>query len=106
MFSRVITMHPKSGSATQLTKTIEDQVLPVLRKQEGFQNEISFLSPDTKDAIVISFWDRQEHADAYGRTAYPQVLQSVKSLLEDTPQVKNYDILNSTFQKTAVKAVI
>jgi quinol monooxygenase YgiN len=106
MFSRIVTMHPKSSSVTQLTKALEDQILPILRKQEGFQNEISFLSPDTKDAVVISFWDRQEHADAYARTAYPQVLQSIKNLLEDTPHVKNYDILSSTFQKVAVKAAI
>jgi len=106
MFSRILTMHPKSNSITKLTTALEEQVLPQLRKQEGFKDEIFFLSPDTKDAVVISFWDRKEQAEAYGRTAYPQVLQSVKDLLEETPQVKNYDIVSSTFIKTGVKATV
>ena len=101
MFSRILTMHPKPDSITQLTKTLEEQVLPQLRKQEGFKDEIFFLSPDTKDAVVISFWDRKESAEAYNRTAYPQVLQSVKDLLEGSPLVKTYDIVSSTFFKTA-----
>ena len=101
MFSRILTMHPKSNCITQLTKTLEEQVLPQLRKQEGFKDEIFFLSPDTKDAVVISFWDRKENAETYNRTAYPQALQSVKDFLEESPQVKTYDIVSSTFFKTA-----
>ena len=106
MFSRILTMHPKTSSITQLTTTLEQQVLPELRKQEGFKDEIFFLSPDTKDAVVITFWDRKENAESYNRTAYPQMLQTVKDLLEEAPQVKTYDIVSSTFAKTAVKATV
>jgi hypothetical protein len=64
------------------------------------------VSQDTKKTIVISFWGRQEQADKYGSTAFPKILETVKHLLEETPIVKNYDVLSSTFYKTAVKATV
>jgi quinol monooxygenase YgiN len=106
MFSRILTMHPKPNSITHLTKALEEQVVPQLRKQEGFMDEICFVSPDAKDAFVITFWDRKEHAEAYGRTAFPQVLQVVKNFLEESPQTKAYDVVSSTFLNTVVKASV
>lgn len=106
MFSRIVTLRPKTNTVLQLTKALEEQVLPMLRKQDGFQDEICLISPDKNKAMVISFWGRKEQAEAYGRTAYPQVLETVKHLLEEAPVVKNYDILSSTFYKTAEKATI
>lgn len=106
MFSRIVTMRPKAGSSTKLTQMLEDQILPILRKQAGFKDEISLLSPDATKAIVVSFWDGKEQADAYGRTVYPQVLEMAKDLLEEDPIVKNFEVVSSTFYKTAVKATV
>jgi quinol monooxygenase YgiN len=106
MFSRIIKMHLKPNTAAQLTKTVEEQVLPLLRKQEGFKDEIFFLSPDGKDAVAISLWDRQANAESYSQKAYPQVAQLLTSLLEGTPQVKTYDVVSSTFHKIAAQVAV
>lgn len=106
MFSRIVTMRPKSDSSAKLTKTLEEQIMPILRKQAGFRDEIILLSPDSTKAVAVSFWDEKEKAEAYGRTAYPQVLEIVKDLLEENPSVKSFDVLSSTFNKTAVKATV
>ena len=104
MFSRIVTMRPKSDSITQLTKMLDEQILPLLRKQDGFRDEVCLLSSDTKKAVVISFWDREQQADAYGRTAYPKVLEMVDKYLDETPAVKTYNVFSSTFYKLAVAA--
>jgi quinol monooxygenase YgiN len=106
MFARIVTMRPKPNTVVQLTKVLEDQVLPTLRKQDGFQDEVCLISADTKKAVVISFWGRQEQADKYSVTAYPQILEAVKHLLEETPVAKSYEMLSSTFYKKADKATI
>lgn len=106
MVSRIVTLRPKVNTVLQLTKALEEQVLPVLRKQDGFQDEVCLISPDKHKAIVISFWGRQEQADAYARNAYPQVLETVRHLLEETPVVKKYDILSSTFYKAVEKVTV
>src|SRR5579871_4598896 len=104
MFSRIVTMHLKPNSGVQLTKTVEEHVLPLLRKQEGFKDAIFFVSPDGRDATAISMWDRKENAESYSAKTYPQVLQTLTSLYDGSPQVKTYDVISSTFHKIAAHA--
>jgi len=96
-------MHLKPNNVAELTKTVEERVLPLLRKQEGFKDELVFVSTDGSQVIAISLWDRKEHAESYGSKTYPQVLQTLGSLLEGTPQVKTYDVTNSTFHKVGAR---
>jgi len=42
-------------------------------------------------------WDEKENAEAYGRTAYPQVLKALAKVVEGTPQVQTSEVSNSTF---------
>jgi len=98
-------MHLKPNHVAQLTKNVEEQVLPLLRKQEGFKDEIFFTSPDGKEAIGISFWDRKESAEAYSQKTYPEVLQAMKNVLDGDPQVKTYDVATSTIYKVAAATV-
>jgi len=46
---------------------VETDVLPVLRKQNGFKDEITFLAGDRAEAVAISLWDRKENTDNYSR---------------------------------------
>jgi hypothetical protein len=103
MYARNVTLHLKANSAPEFTRTFETDVLPVLRKQNGFKDEITFLAPDGADAVAISLWDRKENADAYSRDTYPQVLKSLAQVVEGTPQVEAYEVANSTCHKIAAR---
>jgi hypothetical protein len=96
-------MHLKPKSANDFTRTLETDILPVLRKQAGFKDEISFVNADGTQALAISLWDRRENADAYSREAYPQVLNSLEKVIEGTPEVVGYEVSNSTFHKIAAR---
>jgi hypothetical protein len=76
----------------------------LLRKQNGFKDEITFLGEGGKDAVAISLWDRKESADAYSRDTYPQVLKGLATMVEGTPKVNAYEVANSTFHKIAAHA--
>lgn len=101
MYARNVTMHLKANTAVDFTKTLERDVLPLLRKQNGFKDEISFVAADRSEAVAISLWDRKEDADTYSRDTYPKVLQSLTKVLEGTPKVEAYEVSNSTFHKIA-----
>jgi hypothetical protein len=103
MYARNVTLHLKANSAPEFTRTFETDVLPMLRKQNGFKDEITFLAPDGADAVAISLWDRKENADAYSRDTYPQVLKRLAQVVEGTPQVENYEVANSTCHKIAAR---
>jgi len=103
MFARSISFRLKPDSTAAFTKLIEDEVLPLLRKQKGFQDEITLFVPGGRDAVGISLWDKKESAEAYNTTGYPDVLKALRKLLEGTPQVHTYEVANSTFHKIAAR---
>ncbi len=101
MFSRIVTMKLRPGHIADLTKTIDEKVLPLLRKQEGFKDELFFANNGGAEAISISLWDRKESAESYNQKAYPQVLQSLTTLLDGTPQVKTFEVISTTLHQVA-----
>ena len=106
MFARSVSFHLKPGRATQFTQLIDKDVIPVLRKQKGFQDEIAFVAPGGADAVGISVWDLKESAETYARGAYPGVLKTLAQVVEGTPQVQTYEVSNSTFHKIANHATV
>lgn len=103
MFARNVTLHLKADKATEFTRTLETDVLPMLRRQAGFKDEITFLARDGEEAVAISLWDKQENAEAYSRETYPAVLQKLERVFDGTPKVESYEVANSTFHKIGVQ---
>jgi len=101
MFARHVSIRLKPKSSVAFTKHIEHETIPTLRKQEGFQGELTFLTPDGTDAVAISLWDTKQHADAYAKTGYPEVLKNLNTFVEGPPKVQTYEVANSTFHKIA-----
>lgn len=101
MFARKVSMHLKANSNGELTSRLEKEVLPLLRKQKGFQDEITLVIPGGTEAVGISFWDNKENAEAYHRGAYPEVLKLLVKSVEGTPIVQNYEVTNSTCHEIA-----
>lgn len=99
MYARNVTLHLKADKANEFTRTLESDVLPMLRKQPGFKDEITFVATNKDEAVAISLWDRQESAEAYSRETYPAVLQKLQQVVEGTPQVQSFEVANSTFHK-------
>jgi hypothetical protein len=103
MFARSVSFRLKPDSIAAFTKLVEDETLPLLRKQKGFQDEITFVVPGGRDAVGISLWDQKESAEAYNSHEYPDVLKALRNLVEGTPQVRTYEVANSTFHKIAAR---
>jgi heme-degrading monooxygenase HmoA len=101
MFGRQVTVKLKANSATELTRIAENEIIPILRKQKGFRGETTLIAPERQEAIVNSFWDTKEDAEAYGRAAYPEVLKTLSNVIEGTPTIKNFEFANSTFHQAA-----
>ena len=103
MYARNVTMQLKSNAGSSFAQTLETDVLPVLRKQNGFKDEITFVAPGGAQAVAISLWDSKESAETYGRDTYPAVLKSLDKVVEGTPVVGSYEVANSTFHKIAAR---
>lgn len=104
MFTRHVIMQLKANSAADFTSTVEKTVLPMMRKQKGFRDEITFISVDDSEAVANSFWETKEDAEAYERVGYPQVLKALSNVLEGTPRVGTAVVSNSTLHQIAAGA--
>jgi hypothetical protein len=104
MFARNVSIHLKSNTLSEYMRTFEDDVLPLLRKQNGFKDEITFAGPGGVDVTVVSLWANKADADAYNTNTYPQVLKTMSRFVEGTPKVQTSDVVNSTFHKIAAHA--
>jgi len=99
MFGRHVTMQLKANSVVELPLIIENEVLPLLRKQKGLCDEISFVCPERLLAVSISLWDTKEDAEAYNLTGYLEVLKTLARVVEGTPTVATFETVTSTFHK-------
>ena len=104
MIARSVSFHLKPGRAAEFTRLLDKDIIPMLRKQKGFQDEIAFVTPGGADAVGISVWDLKENADTYARGAYSGVLKTLEQVVDGTPQVQTYEVSNSTFHKIAARA--
>ena len=102
MFARNVSIHLKSNMLSDYTRTFEKDILPLLRRQNGFKDEITLAGPGGVDITAISFWDNKNDADTYNTNTYPQVLKTLARFIEGTPQVHTFDVVTSTFHKQDV----
>ena len=106
MFARRVSMQLKPNSVAEFTQRIEKDILPLLRKQKGFQDEITCISKGQREAFGISLWENAENADAYNHGTYPEVTKILARVVDGTPQVETYEVSNSTFHNIAARAAV
>jgi hypothetical protein len=101
MIAREVTMNLKPDSQAKFTHKIEKVILPILRLQKGFKDEISLLVSGGRKAVAISLWDNKENADTYSSVKYAEVLKDMSDVIDGTPHVETYEVSNSTWYKIA-----
>ena len=106
MFGRQVTLKLKANSATELTRIADAEILPILRKQKGFRDETTFISPERSEAIANSFWDTKADAEAYDHTGYAEVLKTLSNVIDGTPTVKTFEFAKSTLHPVAASKLI
>ena len=65
MFARNVSIRLKPNTLKDFNQTFEKEILPMLRKQAGFRDEIALSGDDSTFVTAISLWDTKEQAEAY-----------------------------------------
>ena len=101
MFVRNVSINMKPNSVTEFSKILESQIIPMLRKQPGFRDEIAYVNENANHITMISIWESKEQADAFQAAGYAEALKSVASLIDGTPKVRTSSVIHSTLLVTA-----
>ena len=102
MYARNVSFGLKPNMQAEFTRTLENQILPLLHKQKGFKEEITLCSSGSADAVCISLWESKTDADHYNNNIYPEVLKTLTKVIDGTPRVLTYDKVVSTFHVVPV----
>jgi len=102
MFTRAIEITCKSGKSRDLSTTINQKVVPLLRAQPGFVDEIVLISSsDPNRVLALSFWKTQQDAERYAQEHYPKVNDMIRHLIEGNPTLRTYQVDASTTHRIA-----
>jgi heme-degrading monooxygenase HmoA len=105
MFARNVSIRLKPNTFQAFNQTFENEIVPMLRKQAGFRDEIALSGDNDLHVTAISLWDTKEQAEAYDKATYPEVLKAMDKYLDGAPKVRPSSVINSTTHKiTAVAA--
>ena len=106
MFARNVSIRLKPNTLNDFNQTFEKEIVPMLRKQAGFRDEIALASDDPTFVTAISLWDSKEQAEAYNTSTYPAVLKALDKFLEGQPKVRASSVMSSTSHKLTTAAVV
>jgi heme-degrading monooxygenase HmoA len=84
----------------EIAVKFEKEVLPILRNAQGFKDQIT-LSRDKNEIVSISLWDKREQLDAFVKDTDAQVVKILSPMFTGSPDVRNYEVTNSTSHKLA-----
>jgi heme-degrading monooxygenase HmoA len=105
MYSRIVSLTLKPNAGPEFTRMLERTVLPVLRAQPGFRDELLLVVPGGPEVLAISIWDSKEDAERYSRSAFPDVLTAVGQFIEGAPRVGSYLLTFSTAHRVELGEV-
>jgi heme-degrading monooxygenase HmoA len=101
MFARHITLPLKPHAHKELPVVFETEILPILRRQKGFLEELLLVTPLKTEMVAISLWEEKEFAEAYQRQVYPEVAKLIAKFVEETPVIRNFEVESATYREFA-----
>jgi heme-degrading monooxygenase HmoA len=104
MFARNVSIRLKPNTLKDFTQAFEKEIVPMLRKQAGFRDEIALVNENGTHVTAVSLWDSKEQAEAYDKTVYPGVIKSLEKYLDGAPKVYAGTLIHSTLHQLAVVA--
>jgi heme-degrading monooxygenase HmoA len=105
MFVRKVSMRLKAEGAADFIRKMEDDVIPLLRKQKGFLDEMTLIAQSGKEVYAYSFWENSADAEQYDKNEFRQVTGMLAGVIEGALRIHTYMVANSTFHKLAAAAV-
>jgi hypothetical protein len=89
MFARMLELTLKPEKKFELTRKMNDEILPLLRKYAGFVDVLAFeVENEPTKFFTISLWTNKIDIEKYERDVYPKVKAILDPYLVTLPMVR------------------
>ena len=95
MLAQVALIKVEPGCKVELTRTLEQEVIPLLREEEGFRGLLAFTLPNGTKALSLSLWDQNKTAGGIWARGVGALAALAKVALGRQP-VQVYEVSDST----------
>ena len=102
MFARKVAARLKPNSLAEFRRLMECEILPQLRRQQGFLHLMILAVRDGSEVATISFWDHEGDVQLYNPSGDPDWLNILDRILAGPPYVKTFDVIGATFHQALV----
>ena len=89
-FARNVHYQVKEGKTNEFQALLTSDVLPLLKKQQGFKDELTMVNG--RHTIGISLWEDKPSAETYNKDTYPAILAKLTPMLDGAPRVETFDV--------------
>ena len=104
MIARILSLQLKPNATAAFVDLFEKTVLPTLREQKGFKDEMLFVLLGGPEVVAVSFWESRKDAETYDRGTYPQLLKALANVIERAPGVGTFQLAYSTLHERGAAA--
>jgi hypothetical protein len=104
MYARVtlVEIDTLRSSVEEALELYKENVMPVLREQEGFEGVVLMATPEGK-GMVVSLWETAEQARVSSEKGfYSQVLEQFVTLFSSPPGRESYEVVFADVPAVAV----
>jgi quinol monooxygenase YgiN len=92
--ARNVKFQIKAGKRDEFTRLFNDELIPMLKKQDGFRSELALLH--NEQASAISIWKDSDSAMKYEKETYPQLVRRLEPVISGAPTVEKYEVAATT----------
>ena len=105
MFARILESVPKMEKREEFVRVIRNEVLPILKKQNGFLEILPFFPENATEKVrIVSLWTEKRDFERYEKDTYPKVEALVRPYLT-TPITSQFCMLETTVCAHFEKAI-
>jgi len=99
----VISAQVKPNADAAFAQHFEQRLLPSLRAQPGFKDEMLLVAPGGPEIVLTTFWEFDANAESYQRSVWPESIKMLANILN--PAVfRRFQLAHSTLHQEGVAA--
>jgi hypothetical protein len=95
LFARAAFIKVEPGCKVELTRTFEDGIVPLFRKEKDFRGLLAFTFPNGAKALSVSLWDQKDTAGGTWARGV-RTLAALAKVALGTHSVQVFEVSNGT----------